>query len=53
MFTGSAFLYAIQLVLAHCRLSGVGNGAAQATEGPANTHSPPHRHMKVRDETSG
>jgi hypothetical protein len=31
MFTGSAFLYAIRLVLAHRRLSGVDNRAVQAT----------------------
>jgi hypothetical protein len=53
MFTGSAFLYAIRLVLAHRRLSGVDNRAVQATDRPANTHSPPHRCVKLHDETSG
>ena len=32
---------------------GVGNRAVQATDRPANTHSPPHRCMKPHDETSG
>jgi len=53
MFTGSAFLYAIRLVLAHRRPSGVDNQALQAADRPANTHSPPHRCVKLHDETSG
>ena len=51
MFTGSAFLYATRLVLAHRRLSGVDNRAMQNTDPPANTHPPPHRGMKLADET--
>ena len=53
MFGGGAVLYAARLVLARCRLSGVDDGAAQAINRPADTHSPPHRRMKLHDKTSG